>query len=201
VPERIFTAHNAWLNGFYKLVINLVERSDEHSRDALIALKSCSLLDAWYLERDKEPHQQPRVNAGGDIRDHRFGVLTLPNEKKVPCGCYIYHQEYPPDWLEFFIPVASLDKIYPTGSFPFGGSQGYTDWEREVDSTLVEVARHLYKLVPFPAGIIGFEPRLDDMETIYLSSVSELPPEGLSNGFLWAGSDGLEWHPPGQAPR
>jgi hypothetical protein len=201
LPEKIFTAPNAWLNGFYQLIINLEQRSDENSRDALIALKSCPLLDAWYLERDKEPQDQPRVNAGGDIRDHRFGVLSLSIGKKVPCGCYIYHQDYPPDWLEFFIPLASLDKIYPTGSFPFGVSQGYTDWEREVDSALVEVARHLYSQVPFPAGIIGFEPRLDDMEAIYQSSLTQIRPEGLWNGFLWAGKEGLEWHPPAQAPR
>ncbi len=201
MAEKIFTAPNAWLNGFYQLVINLVERSDEHSREALIALKSAPLLDAWYLERDREPADQPRVNAGGDIREHRYGVLTLPNAKKVPCGCFIYHQEYAPDWLEFYIPVAALDKIYPTGAFPFGASEGYTDWEREVDAALVELARHLHKSVPFPAGIIGFEPRLDDMETLYWSSVTEIPPEGLWNGFLWAGKEGLEWHPPKQGPR
>jgi hypothetical protein len=202
LPERLFTPREAWSNGFYLLIIDLEERSDDHSRAALEAVQSYPLLDAWYLERDKEPFEQPRVkNAGGGLRDHRYGVLTLPNGKKVPCGCFIYHQEYEPDWLEFYIPLAALDKIYPTGAFPFGQSQGYTDWEREVDLALFEVARHIYSQIPFPAGIIGFELRVDDMEEIYRSGVTGVPPEGLWNGYVWAGENGLEWHPPQQAPR
>lgn len=202
MPEHIFTPREAWLNGFYLLIIDLEERSDDHSRAALEAVQSYPLLDGWYLEREKEPHEQPRVqNAGGDLRNHRYGVFALPNGKKVPCGCFIYHQEYEPDWLEFFIPLAALDKIYPTGSFPFGVSQGYTDWEREVDLALFEMARHIYSQVPFPAGIIGFEPRVDDLETIYYSGVSGIPPENLWNGYLWAGKNGLEWHPPKNTPR
>jgi hypothetical protein len=201
LPDLIFTAPDAWSNGFYTLAIDLVERSDEHSRDALIALKSYPLLDGWYLERGREPQEQPRVNTGGPIGDHRYGVLTLPNGKKTPCGCFIFHTEFEPDWLEFYIPLASLDRIYPTGSFPFGVSQGYMDWEREVDLALVEVARHIYQHVPFPAGVIGFEPRRDDMETIYWSAVSGVPPEKMWNGYLWAGASGLEWHPPEKPPR
>ncbi len=202
MAERIFTPREVWLNGFYLLIINLEERSDEHSRSALEAVQSYPLFDGWYLERDKEPQEQPRVkNAGGDLGNHRYGVLTLPNGKKVPCGCFIYHQEYEPDWLEFFIPLAALDKIYPTGSFPFGVSQGYTDWEREVDLSLFELARHIYSQVPFPAGLIGFEPRVDDMEKIYYSGVSGIPPENMWNGYLWAGENGLEWRPPEKAPR
>jgi hypothetical protein len=201
LAERIFTVPDAWLNGFYLLIVDLQERSDEHSRDALIALQSCPLLDCWYLERDKEPHDQPRVNAGGDIRDHRYGVLALPNGKKVPCGCFIFHQEYPPDWLEFYIPLAALDKIYPTGAFPFGASDGYTDWEREVDLTLVDVARHLYKHLTFQAGVIGFEPPRATLEDLYYSAAAGIRPEKLWNGYLWAGENGLEWHPPEHSPR
>lgn len=128
-------------------------------------------------------------------------MLTLPNGKKVPCGCFIFHTDYEPDWLKFYIPLAALDKIYPTGAFPFGASQGYTDWEREVDLALFEIARHVYSRVPFTAGVIGFEPRAADLQTIYNSAVSGIPPEKLWNGYLWAGENGLEWHPPEQAPR
>jgi hypothetical protein len=202
LPERIFTPRECWLNGFYLLIIVLKDGSDDHCRATLETVQSYPLLDGWYLERDKEPHEQPRVkNAGGDIGEHRYGVFTLPNGKKVPCGCFIFHTDYEPDWLKFYIPLAALDKIYPTGAFPFGASQGYTDWEREVDLALFEVARHIYSRVPFPAGIIGFEPRVADLETIYYSAVSGIPPETLWNGYLWAGENGLEWHPPQQAPR
>jgi len=202
LPERIFTPRECWLNGFYLLIIDLEDTSDDHSRAALETVQSYPLLDGWYLERDKEPHEQPRVkNAGGEIGEHRYGVFTLPNGKKVPCGCFIFHTDYEPDWLKFYIPLAALDKIYPTGAFPFGASQGYTDWEREVDLALFEVARHVYSRVPFPAGIIGFEPHVGDLETIYYSAVSGIPPEKLWNGYLWAGKNGLEWRPPHQAPR
>jgi hypothetical protein len=200
VAEPFFTARDAWLNGFYKLAIDLTERSDEHSRAALNALLSYPRLDGWYMNRDIEPHEQPRVAANGPVRDHHFGVLTLPNGKKLPCGCYIFHTGQEPDWLEFFIPLASIDNIYPTGAFPFGPSQGYTEWEQEIDLALVEVARHLHKHVPFPAGLIGFEVDLNEMEYVYWSAVAEVVPEKLRYGFLWAGADGLEWHPPGEKP-
>lgn len=198
--EPIFTAPSAWLNGYYKLAINLEQRSDDHARAAMAALLSYSKLDAWYLDRDKEPQNQPRVDASGRVEDHRFGVLTLPNERKLPCGCYIFHLEYEPDWLEFFIPLASIDKVYPTRSYPFGPPQGYAQWQQEIDLAFVEVARHIYRHVAFPAGLIGFELDLDEMEQIYLNSVAELPPEDLHNGYLWAGANGLEWHPPGERP-
>lgn len=202
MPERIFTPRECWLNGFYHLIIVLEDGSDGHSRTILETVQSYPLLDGWYLERDKEPHEQPRVkNAGGDVGEHRYGVFTLPNGKKVPCGCFIFHTDYEPAWLKFYIPLAALDKIYPTGAFPFGASQGYTDWEREVDLALFEVARHVYSRVPFRAGIIGFEPRVADLEAIYYSAVSGIPPETLWNGYLWVGENGLEWHPPDHAPR
>ena len=202
MPDRIFTPREAWLNGFYLLIIDLEERSDDHSRAALEAAQSYPQLDGWYMEREKEPHEQPRVkNSGGDLGDHRYGVFTLPNEKKVPCGCFVFHTTYEPDWLKFYIPLAALDKIYPTGAFPFGASDGYTGWEREVDQAMFELARHIFSRVRFPAGIIGFEPRVPDLETIYYSGVSGIRPENLWNGYLWAGENGLEWHPPQQAPR
>jgi len=202
LPERIFTPSDAWANGFYLLIVNLEQRSDDHSRAALEAVQSYPRLDGWYLERDKEPHEQPRVqNAGGDLRNHRYGIFTLPNGKKVPCGCFIFHTDYEPDWLEFYLPLAALDKIYPTGAFPFGESQGYTDWEREVDLALFDLARHLHQQVRFPAGLIGFEPRRDDMEEIYHSAIAGIPPENLWNGYVWAGPNGLEWRPPEHAPR
>lgn len=202
MPERIFTPREAWLNGFYLLIINLEQGSDDRSRAALEAVQSYPLLDGWYMERDKEPQDQPRVkNAGGDLNNHRYGVLTFPNGKEVPCGCFVFHTGYEPDWLKFYIPLAALDKIYPTGAFPFGGSEGYTEWEREVDLALFEIARHLYQRMTFPAGIIGFEPRVSDLETIYYSSIAGIQPEKLWNGYIWAGPEGLEWHPPQQAPR
>ncbi|HET9839462.1 MAG TPA: hypothetical protein VFR84_14620 [Candidatus Angelobacter sp.] len=202
MPERIFTPRDSWSNGFYLLIINLEQRSDDHSRSALEAVQTYPQLDGWYMEREKEPYEQPRVkNAGGDLRNHRYGVFTLPNGKKVPCGCFVFHTDYEPDWLEFYIPLAALDKIYPTGAFPFGVSQGYTDWEREVDSALFELARHIHQYLPFPAGIIGFEPRVDDMQEIYSSAVTGVPPHDLRNGYVWSGENGLEWHPPAQPPR
>ncbi|MGC2695002.1 MAG: hypothetical protein WA738_04350 [Candidatus Angelobacter sp.] len=201
MADLIFTPPDAWANGFYTLAIDLNERSDEHSRAALVSLLSYPALDGWYLNRNKEPYEQPRVDASGPVENHRYGVLTLPNGKKVPCGCYIFHtQQVEPDWLELFIPLAAIDKIYPTGGFPFGPSQGYTAWQQEIDLALVEVARHVYRQVPFAAGMIDFEPDLDDMEYLFWNAVAQIPPENLRSGFLWAGANGLEWHPPKVRP-
>jgi hypothetical protein len=210
VAQEIFTAPYAWANGFYMLALDLEEhsndrsdehsnvRSDERSHAALSALSSYPLLDGWYLDRGKEPQEQPRVDARAPVpvEDHRYGVLTLPNGKRVPCGCYVFHTGGGPHWLEFYIPLAALDKIYPTGGFPWGPSQGYTAWEQEVDLALVEVARHIYRQVRFPAGLIGHEILYDDMDHVYWAAVAGLPPENLRYGFLWSGASSLEWHPP-----
>jgi hypothetical protein len=200
VAQEIFTAPYAWANGFYTLAIDLEERSDEHSHAALNALSSYPLLDGWYLDRDKEPQEQPRLDASRPVpvpvEDHRYGVLTLPNGNKVPCGCFVFHTQGGPDWLEFYIPLAALDKIYPTEGFPWGPLQGYTAWEQEVDLALVEVARHIYQQVRFPAGLIGHEILYDDMGYVFWAAVAGLPPEKLRYGFLWSGASGLEWHPP-----
>lgn len=198
MAEPIFTTPSAWAGGYHMLAINLDQRSDDRSRAAMAALLSYPQLDAWYLDRNQEPGEQARVDASGAVEDHRFGVLTLPNGKKLACGCYIFHLEYEPDWLEFFIPLASIEKIYPTGGYPFGPPQGYADWQREMDRALVDVARHIYQSVPFQAALIGFELDLDEMEQVYWDAIAELPPQNLHNGYLWAGANGLEWHPPGE---
>lgn len=195
MAEPVFTAPHAWLDGYYTLVLNLEQRSDEHARAAMSALLSYPKLEAWYLDRNKEPQDQPRVDASGPVKDHRFGVLTLPDGNKLPCGCYIFHMDYEPDWLELFIPLASISKIYPTGSFPFGPWQGYAEWQQRIDLALVDLARHIHRIVPFPAGLIGFEVGVNEMEELYYCSVAGLPPEKPFNSYLWAGEDGLEWHP------
>jgi hypothetical protein len=199
LDEPIFTAPEAWIGGFYELAINLEQRSDEHSRAAMAALLSYPKLDGLYLERNKEPQDQPRVDASGRVEDHHFGVLTLPNGGKLPFGCYIFHLEYEPDWLEVFIPLGSINKFYPTEGYPFNPTmQVYMKWQQEIDLALVDAARHIYRHVSFPSGLIGFELDVDEMEQLYWDSVAELPPDNLHRGYLWAGKNGLEWHPPGE---
>lgn len=196
MAEPIFTLPDAWLGGFYTLAINLGERSDEHSRDALNALPSYPLLNGWYKDRSREPHEQPRVAQSEAIESQYLGVLTPPNGNKLACGCFVFHMEYEPDWLEFFLPLGSIARFYATGSFPFGESAGYTDWQKEIDLALVEVARHLYRHIPFRAGLIDFEPDVSDLDELYWSSVADLPPEKPRYGLLWSGAAGLEWRPP-----
>lgn len=196
MAEPIFTLPDAWLGGFYTLAINLGERSDEHSWDALNALPSYPLLKGWYKDRSREPHEQPRVVQSEAIEDQYLGVLTLPNGNRLACGCFVFHSKHEPDWLEFFLPLGSIGRLYAIGSFPFGGSAGYTDWRKEIDLALVDVATHLYQHIPFRAGLIDFEPDVNDLDELYWSSVAELPPEKPRYGLLWSGAAGLEWHPP-----
>jgi hypothetical protein len=108
----------------------------------------------------------------------------------------VFHAEHEPDWLEFFLPLGSVNRFYQTGGFPFGPSVGYQDWQREIDLALVEVARHLYRQVPFPDALIDFEPDLSDFDDLYSSALAGLPPEKPRYGLLWSGPGGLEWHPP-----
>jgi hypothetical protein len=58
--EKLFTADEAWNGGFYELALEVGARSDDRLRAALKALWSHPDLDGCYLDRGREPSDQPR---------------------------------------------------------------------------------------------------------------------------------------------
>ena len=197
MPEQIFTASGAWLNGFYMLAVDLAQRSDAHSLEALNYIRTHPLIDGWYWERDQEPAVQSRVEELTEVPDqHLHGLLTLPSGHKVACGCLIYHFEEEEHWLELYVPLGSVDRFHSTGAYPLVETEKDYEWQRELDTALVAVALSLYERIKFPDALVGFEPGYRNMSDLRINAQCGLCPEEHPFGILWEGSDGLEWYPP-----
>ena len=195
--EQIFTAPGAWLNGFYTLAVDLAQRSDAHSLKALNYVRTHPLIDGWYWDGDQEPAVQPRVEDLTEIPDrHVRGLLTLPSGNKVACGCFIYHFEDEEDWLELYVPLGSVDRIYSTGAYPFVATAKDSEWQRELDTALVAVALSFYEHIKFPDALVGFEPGYERMNDLRIDALCGTRPDEHPVGILWAGPEGLEWYPP-----
>ncbi len=201
--KSLFTDSDNWLNGFYILALALPS-----SPDAVTVLQQMATfpaLDAWYLDRDKEPEDQPKVAASEPLPSgHLYGALTFPSGHRLPCGALVFRMYDDPGWVEFYIPLASVDQICHTGAYPFGDSAGYRDWQQKIDPTLVELARHVYEKVRFPVGIIQFEPDYEEMEELRMieevmgevSAELNRENEKRNKGILRAAPGGIRFFPP-----
>jgi hypothetical protein len=193
----IFTAPGAWSGGFYTLALEY-ELFDLHTDDAVRRLWQHPALEGCYASRDQEPEDQPRIPAEfNDPRTHLYGVATLPGGAKVPCGCLLWLFGEHPDWIELYIPMAALEKVYPTGAFPYEGPAGEA-WQQEVDDWFAVIARHVYRGYPFQMAAIGFEVNTPDL------SAAKVRSEGMKafgvSSYLLPSEKGLAWHPVSRKP-
>ena len=196
-----FTKEGIWWGGFYELALELGEPSDARLSGALKALWSHPSLDGCYLERDKEPAEQPRVSPGEytDNLAHLQGLAMLPSGKSVVCGTVNIREEGGgPDWLDFYIPIAALGDAYAIGPYPFTEDEASSKvWQQAVDNWLVELGRYVYGVVPFRLGLIGWEMS----GHAHASEIAERGiPEQRYEGYLWPRHHELEWYPPNTWP-
>jgi hypothetical protein len=192
--DQLFTEYDAWHGGFYELALELGPRSDETLRLALAALWRHPDLDGCFLDRNREPSDQERVQPEG-IGDgaHCLGVAQLPNGRRAACGSCVVREEDGSDWLNLYLPTGSLSKAYPVGSFPFGGeATGPNNWRSEVEDWLVEIGRSISRFATFRLGLIGFE--VSGAECAANVAVHGIP-DNRCMGYLWPVSGRLEYFP------
>ncbi|HZJ46676.1 MAG TPA: hypothetical protein VFD63_23070 [Pyrinomonadaceae bacterium] len=195
-----FTKEGVWWGGFYELAFELGDRSDERLSAALSALWSHPSLDGCYLDREKEPSEQVRVDAGEHTSEttHLQGLVTLPNGKKIACGSVNIREESGPDWLDFYIPLAALGEAYPVGPYPFHQTEvSSKGWQSEIDSHLVGIARLVYSALPFRLALVGWEV---SGESYAIQLTQDGIPEERYEGYLWPSDGKLEWYPPNVWP-
>lgn len=195
MPE-LFTLPDAWSGGFYMLAIEF-EPFDLRTEPAVTRLWQHPSLLGCYYERDKEPEEQPRLAPDPAHEGHLYGIATLPNGSRVPCGSLLWRFGANPDWLEFYIPTGSLATAYPIGAFPFEYQRNFA-WQHEIDEWLASVARYVYEAFPFQVAVIGFEVDLPNLSAVRLQG--EGVPEKRFESYLLPTAQGLQWYPVNAGP-
>lgn len=199
--ERMyFTNPETWNGGYYELALEMGGRSDERLQMALRALWGHPTLEGCYLDREREPHQQKRVDVSSVLIEpiHLQGLARLPNGRRVACGTCLIRGEDGPDWLDFYLPMGALGEAYEVGSYPFDMAGAATKaWQVPVDEWLIGIGRRVLSVAPFQLGLVGFEA----CGEAYASQVSEegVPAERYF-GYLVPRDGALEWYPTNAYP-
>jgi hypothetical protein len=181
-----FTNDETWLGGYYELAIEIGARSDEHLLDALIAIWTHPTLEGCYLDRQKEPSDQPRIKPSADFLSimHHQGIALLPNGCRIAWGtCLIREEDEGPDWLDFYLPMGILNGAYDIGSYPFDDPGSKPEhWQPSVDEWLAELGEYVYSITPFQLGLIGFEISGE----VYSTQINDNGiPAQRDFGYLW----------------
>jgi hypothetical protein len=116
-----------------------------------------------------------------------LGVANLPNGRRVACGTCLIREEDGPDWLDFYLPMASLGTVYPVAGFPFGSEVDWPGpWRYEVEDWLAEVGLWAARTASFRLALIGFEVS----GQLYAADVEKqgIPDERFI-GYLWPAGD------------
>ena len=192
--DRLFTANEAWLGGFFELALEVGPRSDDRLRAALEALWTHPDLEGCYLHRGREPDDQQRERPdcleGGS---HFLGVARLPNGSPVACGsCLVREPSDGPDWLDFYLPMGSLGTAYPVGPFPFGSESDWAGpWRYDIEDWLAGVGLWVARSASYRLGLIGFEVSGDT----YADGIADqgIPSERFC-GYLWQSADSVEYY-------
>ena len=189
-----FAPQNVWFGGFYELAIELGKPSDERLFEALKVLWQHSSLQGCYLEDDIEPDKQEQIEPLPELlnRMHLYGLAQLPDGKKVACGSCIIREDDGSDWLDFYLPTGALGRAYDIGGYPFDAAGfAHRDWQVSVDEWLKDIGTHIFSVVPFNLGLIGFEVSGE----FYAAEILEkgIPAE-RHIGYLWSGGGRLKWY-------
>jgi hypothetical protein len=199
-PILNFTSAETWFGGYYEIEFELGVPSDERLALALQTVWSHPSLEGCYLSRDLEPHTQVRISPRERATEgHLYGVANLPNGSKAACGTYVCRLQNEAgiparDLLTFYVPLGALAGTYAVGGYPFSNADQVATWRLPLDEWLVELGRSVYKRVPFPLALIGFEVDFPEV------SAKDLQQNGVPakryDGYLWEVGGRLEWYPP-----
>ncbi len=194
LPNSIFTPRDVWHGGFYELALEIGTTSNDGLRLALTELWSYDKLKGCYLNKHKEPYEQQSV-LPADVHSghHYYGIARLRDDVTCACGSIVMRfDEQPTDWIHFYLPMAALSKVYRVKAFPFDDLSQHTDWQRELDTWLVNLARHVWSQASVRFGLVGFELSTD-------ISSADIARHGVpatrNEGYLWPSNGELEYFP------
>ena len=195
--RQVFTPSDIWYGGFYELALELGARSDEKLQAALRRVWSFPSLEGCYLDSEREPSEQPRVEVPSTLEEpgQLRGIALLPNGKRVACATFIVREEDGPDWLGFYVPMGALSitGAYDVGGYPFDvARRSHKEWQHELDGWLADLGAYVFRAVPFRLGLIGHEVSGD----AYADEIEKQGiPEDRYIGYLWPQGDEVKYFP------
>jgi hypothetical protein len=162
------------------------------------ALWANPCLDGPYPRRDLEPGRQARSEPGtGDC----YGTAILPHGIAVACASWTLSslpgllpdgEPYPPDLLEFCVPLGSLCRAWPQiGGFPFQQGQDTRPWQEPLEDWLAGIAADTYTRARFRLAVIDFE--LDADYELWRSWTRGTVPAERRVGLLLAAGGELNY--------
>lgn len=196
--HRCFTAPDTWHGGFYELAMQYGPHADQDLEAGLRAIWQRLDLEGGYLRSDIEPSQQQRVAPSLAIQlssGHVYGIATLPDGVRVPCGTVVVREEGGDDWLDFYVPLGALADAYPVGGYPFEERAASREWREPLQNWLASIGHSVFAQAPFRIGLTGFE--VSGSERAEHLAVSGIPSDRWI-GYLVPSAGRLQWHPTNQ---
>lgn len=158
-----FRDEGNWSGFYYELAIELGERGDQALDRAFRALWLAARVEGCFASRSVEPHEQPALDlqrASIAEAGWLYGRVRLPSGERVVCTAMTVREDDGPDWLDFCLPEGALALVDPRVHALVDGNPGSFQLlacRRPLDDWLAEIARQVYRTVPFRLALVGCE--------------------------------------------
>lgn len=192
--QRLFTRPDTWHGGYYELALELGAHSDQRLCEALQSIWTYSSVEGCYLEGDREPSAQHRIEVDQtDLEQRLYGVAQLHPGVRVACGTFVVRETDGPDWVGFYIPMGAIEGLLETGGYPLNADQERNRlWQDKFDNWLIDLGKHVFDVVQYELGLIGHEVS-GDFYAVDIEATGV--PAARPIGFLWPSQDGVDFYP------
>lgn len=194
IMQSRFTAQDVWTGGFYELGLELPDQDDATTAQALAALWGNPHLSGCFAHNDIEPPQQVALTLENlPVQGYLYGFAILGDGQDCVCGSYTTHFADEGCWLDFYLPLGALAKIFPMSGYPFDDVTPQLEQTlKAINEWLRTLAEDIYQHRPFSFGTIGFE---TDFSTVKAQTLRAIPQQRW-DGLLIPTDDRLRWYPP-----
>ncbi len=189
-----FRSPEAWSGGHYELAILLGEHDDDRASSAAMRLWSHPLIDGPYASKRELSETQHRVDPVQVLERGLYGTADLTPGIRVPCGSVLTRFDDGSDWIQLYLPMGSISAWFRTDGFPFDSDDQRQRWEDDLDSWLIEVAKHVFAGTRFELALVGFE--VDIVRFSKAKMREFVLPEHRQEGILLPLNEQLQWFPP-----
>lgn len=181
-----FTDDDIWIGGPHQLALEIGEPDNQRLFTALSKLWLYPSIEGCYLDPDREPNEQTRVEpniAHVEAEQALYGLALLPNNHRVACYSYFVREEGGSDWLVLCIPRGAVSSLYDMND---------PNWEMPIDQWFTELGFHVFSAISYKLGLAGFH-------TSGQAYASELENNGIPEkrhfGYLSPQEDKLNYYP------
>jgi len=197
----LFTTPDIWNGGSFELTMELGAHDEEKLREARRTLWGHPDLEGCYLDREREPEDQERVDLDSVSLpglEPLYGFATLPAGPVIPCRSLTIALDDGVDELVLCLPMGALGHAYEVGGYPCG-NHASADWVEPVVEWLRGVGETVFARVRYRLGVVGYE--VDTVDRDYEDLLRAGIPDQRWIGYLWPEEMMLRWYPPTRTTR